>query len=123
MRADCFKAEKDLCIELYHRKRRCFYVFADDREDYEQWMPILKEACRKARYPMHPDAVRARVFDVAFKATQEMMEVPTDRLPEVSEADALTEPAWTIVAAVDGIHHFLLGRFCHSSVLEGIMHD
>ena len=102
VRADCFKAEKDLCIELYHRKRRCFYVFADNREDYEQWMPILKEACRKARYPMHPDAVRARVFDVAFKATQEMMEVPTDRLPEVSEADALTE------LVCDMIHHIVL---------------
>ena len=91
VRADCFKAEKDLCIELYHRKRRCFYVYADNREEYEQWMPILKEVCRKARYQIHADPLRARAFDVAFEDIQKMMEVTSERLPEVSEADALTE--------------------------------
>lgn len=43
VRADCFKAEKDLCIELYHQKRRCFYVYANTVEEYEQWIPMLKE--------------------------------------------------------------------------------
>ena len=43
VRADCFKAEKDLCIELYHQRRRCFYVYADTVEEYEQWIQILKE--------------------------------------------------------------------------------
>ncbi len=43
VRADCFKAEKELCIELYNQKRRCFYVYADNVEEYEQWIPILKE--------------------------------------------------------------------------------
>lgn len=114
VRADCFKAEKDLCVELYHQKRRCFYVYADNVEEYEQWIPILKEVraiasattacihntsfahashqvCRKARYKIHADPLRARAFEVAFEATQKMMEVASERLPEISEADALTE--------------------------------
>ena len=127
VRPDCFKGEKDLCIELYHATRRCFYVFADSREDYEQWIPILKEVCRKSRFLLHPDPLRRRAFDVAcayhhtvpphkphahacilvhdtsrkltamaaqrhpVAETQRMMEDDTDRLPEVSEADALVE--------------------------------
>lgn len=43
VRADCFRSDRDLCIELYHRKRRCYYVCAGSAEEYEQWMPILKE--------------------------------------------------------------------------------
>lgn len=40
---------------------------------------------------MHLDPLRARAFEAAFEATRNMMEVASERLPEVSEADALTE--------------------------------
>ena len=49
------------------------------------------QVCRKARYQIHADPLRARAFEVAFEATQKMMEVASERLPEISEADALTE--------------------------------
>ena len=91
VRPDCFKGEKDFCIELHHRSRRCFYVYADSREDYEQWIPILKEVCRKSRFRMHPDPLRARAFDAAFKSTQRTMEDDTDRMPELSEREALVQ--------------------------------
>jgi hypothetical protein len=103
VRPDCFKSEKDLCIELYHRSRRCFYVFADTREGYAQWIPILKEVCRSARHELHPDPLCVRAFNVAYGATQLLMEDHTNRPPEVSETDALVE------LVCDRIDHIVLG--------------
>ena len=91
VRPDCFKNEKNLCIELYHRTRRCLYVYADNHEDYKQWICIFEEVCRKARYQLHPDPLRAIAFNTAYKATRMMLENTMHREPEGSEAEALVD--------------------------------
>ena len=66
-------------------------MYAETPEEYEQWIPILREVCRKSRYAMHPDSLRAQAFEVAYAATLRRVEASSSQWPEGSEAEALTE--------------------------------
>eukprot|EP01052_Picozoa_sp_SAG31_P018628 SAG31_NODE_1326_length_8761_cov_3.896791_2_plen_796_part_00 len=90
VRTDCQREQKEYCLELYHSRRRCLYVYLETQDEYEEWIPILREACRKSRHVLHPDALRARAFEAAYGTVVRRFEA-VEKRPEGSAADALTD--------------------------------
>jgi ferredoxin len=103
VRTDCQRDQKDFCVELYHPKRRCLFVYAESKESYAQWTPILREVCRKSRYVLHPDPMRTRAFEVAYAATSRRVanvENAAGQIPEGSEAEALAELVYDCIHSI-----------------------
>lgn len=62
--------KKEHCLELYHWRKRKFYVQFENEEERKDWRPILQTCCRKAKQPINPNPVQAAAFNAAYDRTR-----------------------------------------------------
>ena len=76
------------CIALTHESKRCFYIFPDRASEIDQWIPFLKAACLRSRYPRNVDPHRALAFEAGHSALQKAANA-TVTAPEDGDVEAL----------------------------------
>jgi len=61
---------KEHCLELYHWRKRKFYIQFENEEERKDWKPIFQTCCRKATPPINPNPVLAAAFRQAYDKTR-----------------------------------------------------
>ncbi|XP_065198474.1 PH domain-containing protein DDB_G0267786-like [Sycon ciliatum] len=59
----------DFCFELYHPRRRCFFIQAENNEEKQEWLKVF-ERCRYKSRALSDDPVANTAFIEAVNATR-----------------------------------------------------
>jgi len=57
-------------IELHHERRRCYFIQAENEEEYKLWLEQLKTCCWRAYGYTNEDPVHKAAFDEGVKKTR-----------------------------------------------------
>jgi len=57
-------------IELHHERRRCYFIQAENEEEYKQWLEQFKTCCWRAYGYTNEDPVHQGAFDGAVRNTR-----------------------------------------------------
>jgi len=64
------KTYPELCFEVYHYRRRSYYIEAATKEEKDEWVEMFKTACRRAYGLRDKDKVHIRAFNNAVTHTR-----------------------------------------------------
>jgi len=59
-----------LTFEVHHYRRSCYFLRADNKEEFDQWVAQFKTACWKARGLSWDDWCHQRAFPIALRKTR-----------------------------------------------------
>lgn len=81
----------EFMIECYRNNQRRWLFQCKDQEEFDEWVDVLRVACRKAKGRSETDPVIIAAYDKAFEALRSTLWVPWWKRYEGSEADMLGE--------------------------------